>query len=462
MRAKSTTPPCPNCVLLEKKLAGMDARIAELEAQLKTHSGNSSKPPSSDPPWQKRPPKKRGRKKPGGQPGHPGACRSRLPPERVNHVVTYVPTACSQCQTPLSPTPAPNDPPPLWHQVSELSAQVAQVTEHQGHARTCSCCGTVTRAEIPADIQTRAMGPRLSAALSFLSGHAHCGKRTVQEIAETIFDTTISLGTIANLEQEMSAALEAPHTEALAAVRAAPVKNVDETGWSKQGKLCWLWLAATLTVAVFKIHAKRGKSGLKALLGGTVYGTVGSDRWGAYADLLSRQLCWAHLKRDFQKLFDFGAATKPIGRAGRRAVKDVFVLWHEFKAGRLDRATLKARMEPVKIRLQRALQRGRDGPDKKTKRFCKRLLKVYDALWTFVEKPGVEPTNNHAERMVRPAVLWRKNSFGCHSVAGCLFAERILTTVQTLRLQNRPVLDYLHRALSAHRAGQHLPTLVAA
>ena len=114
----------------------------------------------------------------------------------------------------------------------------------------------------------------------------------------------------------MSAALEAPHAEALAAVRAAPVKNVDETGWSKQGKLCWLWLAATLTVVVFKIHAKRGKSGLKTLLGRTVFGIVGSDRWGAYADLLERQICWAHLKRDFQKLFDLGGDTKPIGRGG--------------------------------------------------------------------------------------------------------------------------------------------------
>jgi transposase len=440
----------------------MEARLAELEAQVKTHSGNSSKPPSSDPPWQARQKKKRKGKKPGGQPGHPGVSRSRLPPERVNKVVTYLPSACEHCQTPLSPTPAPNDPPPSWHQVSELPVQVAEVTEHQGHARTCSCCGTVTRAEIPPDIRARAIGPRMAAALSFLSGHAHCGKRTVQEIAETVFDTPVSLGTIANLEQEMSAALEAPHAEALAAVRAAPVKNVDETGWSKQGKLCWLWLAATLTVVVFKIHAKRGKSGLKTLLGRTVFGIVGSDRWGAYADLLERQICWAHLKRDFQKLFDLGGDTKPIGRAGRRAVKEVFALWHEFKAGRLDRATLKTRMDLVKFRLLRALQRGRDGPDKKTKRFCNRLLKVYDALWTFVTKEGVEPTNNHAERMVRPAVLWRKNSFGCHSAGGCRFAERILTTVQTLRCQNRPVLDYLHRALSAHRADQPIPALVAA
>lgn len=89
------------------------------------------------------------------------------------------------------------------------------------------------------------------------------------------------------------------------------------------------------------------------------------------------------------------------------------------------------------------------------------MLKIYGALWTFSTAEGVEPTNNHAERMVRPAVLWRKGSFGNHSAAGCRFTERILTTVQTLNLQKRPVLDYLRRDLTAHRAGAKAPTLVA-
>ena len=215
-------------------------------------------------------------------------------------------------------------------------------------------------------------------------------------------------------------------------------------------------------MAVFQIHATRGKAGLKKLLGRCVRGIVCSDRWGAYTDLLKRQICWAHLKRDFQKLFELGADTKAIGRAGRRAIKETFAAWHEFKDGKIDRAALQARLQPVQKRLRNALHRGRDGPDKKTSRFCKRILKIYDALWTFAREEGVEPTNNHAERMVRPAVLWRKRSFGNRSVACCQFAERILTAVQTLRLQNRPVLDYLHRALVARRAGKASPSLLAA
>ena len=172
--------------------------------------------------------------------------------------------------------------------------------------------------------------------------------------------------------------------------------------------------------------------------------------------------CWAHLKRDFQKLWDLGTATQGIARSGRKAVKEVFAIWKDFKDGRIDRATLQARLQPVRRRFLKALQRGSTGEDKKTKRFCRRLLKVYDAMWTFAEVEGVEPTNNHAERMVRPAVLWRKGSFGNHSADGCRFTERIMTTVQTLRLQNRPVLDYLRSALIAHRTGAQAPALIAA
>jgi transposase len=83
-------------------------------------------------------------------------------------------------------------------------------------------------------------------------------------------------------------------------------------------------------------------------------------------------------------------------------------------------------------------------------------------LWTFTRREGVEPTNNHIDRLLRPGVLWRKNAFGCHSAAGCRFVERILTVVQTLRLQERPVLEFLHQAVRVHRQGQEAPRLLLA
>lgn len=475
---QSIPPSCPNCARLQKRVTELEALVAELQvlvaeqnakiealtARLNQNSSNSSKPPSSDVPWQKpastRPPTGR---KPGGQPGHPGHCHVRLPAERVNRVVHYVPRVCEHCHAPLPQQAGPNDPSPIWHQVTELPPALVEITEYQGQARTCPCCGHRTRAPIPPEIKAHTVGPNLAATLSYLSGRCHDSKRNIREIAETIFGVSLSLGTVAKLEQEMSAALEEPHAQARAAVQAAAIKNVDETGWAKGGKLCWLWVAATASVGVFQIHAKRSKDGLKALLG-EITGILGSDRFGAYAHLplSARQICWAHLKRDFQRLIDLGAATQPLGRAGRRVAKAVFGVWKDFKDGRIDRATLQTRLLPLRIRFHKTLRCESVGTDKKTRRFCRRLLKVYDALWTFAAIEGVEPTNNHAERMVRPAVLWRKACFGNHSLAGCRFTERILTAVQTLHLQKRPVLDYLRRALAAHRAGAPAPPLLAA
>jgi len=321
-----------------------------------------------------------------------------MPQDRVDHVVAYVPETCTRCRGPLPAEPQPGDPEPAWHQVAELPVLAAILTEHQAHARTCPQCGQLNHATIPGEVRAHTIGPRLAAVMSYLSGRHHRGKRGVQEIVQTVFEVPVSLGTVAALEQQTSAALTDAHDQARHAVGTAPVKNTDETGWSERGQKRWLWAAATATVAVFVIHVRRNFEGLKALLGETITGIVCSDRWAAYSKLPLhlRQICWAHLRRDFQK-----AAA-----------------------------------------------------------FCANLLALEPALWTFAQVEGVEPTNNHAERLLRSGVLWRKNAFGCHSEAGCRFAERMLTVVQTLRLQRRPVLDYLYRALVAHRSGAPAPALL--
>ena len=346
--------------------------------------------------------------------------------------------------------------------MAELPEVPAVVTEHQGHARTCPDCGHVTWATIPPEVLAHGFGPNLTATLTFLSGCCHDSKRTVEEIAETVFGVPFSLGSVANAEQEIAAALQEPYKQAEQAVQEAPVKNTDETGWALAGKLCWLWLAVTDSVAFFRICVGRGREALRELLGGDIQGVVSSDRWGVYGiiDLIRRQLCWAHLKRDFQKWVDWGGAAAAIGQSGLEAVKKVFYLWRDFREGALDRPGLQAALGPVCIDLYRALEAGLACPVAKAARFCRNLLEVYPALWTFARVEGVEPTNNRAERTLRPAVLWRKISFGNQSEAGCRFTERILTTVQTLRLQKRHVLTYLREALIAHRTAQPAPLLV--
>ena len=461
---------CLQCAILAKmveelqsQVKALQAEVRDLKARLNTHSGNSSLPPSANPPGAPKPPPKppTGRKS-GGQPGHPGHTRLRLPPERVSQVIHHVPKRCEECGADLPSNPAPNAPEPVWFQVAELPAMAAAITEHQAHGCQCDNCGHVTWAHIPARVLAHGFGPKLSAAVVFLSGRCHGSKRLVAEIVQTLFDVPISVGSICNIEAEASAALAPAHAQAEQAVRAATVKNADETGWSLAGKLCWLWLAVTQSVAFFKICAGRGRASFRELLGECLHGILCTDRWGVYniVDLAMRQLCWAHLKRDFQKWLDRGGEGLAVGRAGLEAVKQIFALWRDFRLGLIDRPGLRARLEPVCIELHAALEAGLNCADKRVRRFCHNILDVYPALWTFARVEGVEPTNNHAERTLRLAVIWRKISFGNHSEAGCRFTERILTVVQTLRLQKRNVMNYLEQTLAACRAGQAIPALV--
>ena len=462
---------CPGCLERDQRIAELERRVAELEAlvrdllgRLGANATNSSLPPSANPPAAPKPvAKKPTGKKAGGQPGHQAHLKRRLPPQRLHAVVPFVPHRCDHCHEPLPAHAGPDDPEPSWHQVAELPPMAAHVTEYQGHYRTCPGCGTLNHAAIPAPIKAHSVGPRLAATLAYLAGSHRLSKRGLEEVTEDVFDVPLSLGTIANLEAQTSAALADAHAEALQAVRAAPVKHVDETGWKVAGKLCWLWVAATGNVAAFLVHARRGWQALQALLGERIHGFVGSDRWSAYSRLspYCRQICWAHLKRDFQKLVDRGGPAARLGQKLQGIAEQVFEQWHLFRGGGIDRAGLQRRLDGPAQEFERLLKRGRRCADAKAATFCVNVLELVPAVWRFVVSAGVEPTNNHAERLLRRGVLWRKSSFGCHSVAGCRFVERLLTAVQTCRLQGRSVLQYLYEAVSAHRNNLPAPSLLS-
>lgn len=457
-------PACPGCRERDARIAVLEARVLALEGQVRDLL-DRLKPPqpprarAGQPPA---PPKKATGKKPGGQPGHPPHLKTLLPPERVTAVFEFVPEHCARCQAALPQGASPNDPPPSRHQLAELPLLAAEITEYQGQHRTCPCCGEVTHAPIPAELRAHSVGPRLTAALSYLAGCHGVSKRGVEEIAQALFAAPVALGTVANLEQEMSAALAAAHQEARQAVQQAPVKHVDETGWKENGKKRWLWVGAIKAVVAFVIHPLRNRTALCRLLGEVWDGILCSDRWCVYDGwpTLRRQLCWAHLKRNWETLAERGGKARRVAEACLDVARRVFEAWHLFRGGGCTWAGLDDRIAPLAVQLLQVLQQGGRSRDRRLARSCARLLKVYEGLWTFAVVPGVEPTNNHAERVQRRAVLWRRKSFGCHSAAGCRFAERILTAVQTLRLQGRSVLDFLSEAVHAHRNGAPSPQLV--
>jgi hypothetical protein len=169
-----------------------------------------------------------------------------------------------------------------------------------------------------------------------------------------------------------------------------------------------------------------------------------------------RQFCWAHLLRNFRGLEEAGGKARSLGVAGQNIVKAIFREWYRVRDGTLRRASLRRRLGPIRARLERLLQRHLNNPVPAARKIAKDLLKHCPALWTFASVEGIEPTNNAAERALRKAVLWRKNSFGSASREGSLFVERMLTVCESIRAQGRSILDFLVETISA--TGLRLPT----
>jgi transposase len=252
--------------------------------------------------------------------------------------------------------------------------------------------------------------------------------------------------------------------EAQAAVQQAAVVNMDEIGWRQEQQRAWLWTAVMTELTVFRIDRSRGGAAIDALLGSAFAGVVGSDRWSAYRRFPAerRALCYAHLKRDFQALVDRGGPAEPIGRWGLAEIERLFALWRRFRAGEFDRKVMQRRLVPLQARLGRLLRRGQEKADHKAAGLCRELRKWWPALWTFARVDGVEPTINGAERALRPAVLWRRGSFGSDSEAGSRFAARVLTAVASCRQQGRRLLDFLVAAGEAALQGSAPPSLLPA
>lgn len=454
------TPPAVQAVVLTlwEEVQILRARVAALEERLGQNSQNSSRPPSTDPPFLPKRQRKPSGRQPGGQPGHEGAGRFLKPPEDVDEVVEVKPEVCAGCGSKLKG----RDPHPIRHQVTELPPIHAKVTEYQLHTLPCARCGVSTAAGLPDGVPRGAFGVRIGALVSLFSGAYRISKRNVRDLLEDCFGVDLALGSICPLEQATSQAIAAPVEEALAYVQAQSVVNMDETGWRQDNRRAWLWTAVTALVSVFLIRASRGSKVVCELLGQTFKGVVGSDRWSAYSflPLRRRQVCWGHLKREFQAFVDRGGPSAPIGKALLTQVDQTFGWWYRVRDGTLARSTFKVYISPVRGRVRELLRQGQACAHSKTSATCREILKVEPALWTFVIKEGVEPTNNAAERALRHGVLWRKNSFGTQSEAGSRYVERVMTVVATLRQQKRNVLDYLTTACEAHLRGETPPSLL--
>ena len=344
-------------------------------------------------------------------------------------------------------------------QVWEIPPIRPEVVEHRGVAVRCPHCQELVK---PADLPRRAFGPRLAAIGGLLHGRYRLSMRETVGVFADVLGVPISAGSVPRLCREVGAALDKPYAAARDRVPTQPHANVDETGWKQAGERRWLWVAVTAVCTVFVVTKNRSAAVLMSLLGEAFAGVVSSDRYKAYLSIPieRRQVCWAHLKRNLRA---FAERSGPIGDWGKEAVgvlEEVFAAWHRFKRGEGDRPGLQAEIAPLREKVQTLLAQGAELPSWMVQAFCHDVAKLEPALWTFATVEGVEPTNNAAERALRPAVLWRKGCFGADSDTGNAFVATILTVAATCRQQNRPLLSYLTDVVVAHRANQPAPSLL--
>ncbi|MBA2371109.1 MAG: IS66 family transposase [Chloroflexi bacterium] len=443
----------------DAQIAKLVARVEELERRLSRNSQNSSTPPSQDPPGA--PERKRGKRsgrKQGGQPGHPGHGRPLFARGELDRVIDHWPErcGCGHCFSDEERNPCGS---PARHQVAELPAIAVELVEHRLQRLRCPECGERTTAPLPVAVPAGAFGPRLEAAVATLSVRNRLSRRDLVELLDELFGCALATGTVDAILQRTAAALAAPYESLRDEIQRAASVNVDETGWRLRGGKRTLWGAFSEQAAVFRIAPDRHEREARALLGERFAGIVGSDRWWAYntLDPANRQVCWSHLIRDFTFHAEGSAAQKQFGEAGLAIAKRLFESWEQFQDDG-DREALIIRVAPLKRELHALLLHGSQGKrQKRTWGLAKNLLKIWPALWTFTTVPGVEPTNNAAERGLRGAVIYRKLSLGSQSHAGERMIERLLSVSQTCRLQRRSLFAYLADVLTAKARDDPVP-----
>jgi transposase len=442
---------------LQRRVAALEVQLAKALELLGQNSSNSNKPPSSDPPNAKQgKAKKKGRRR-GGQKGHRGSRRELLPPEQVD----LFPAECENCWQPVPQVP---DHCAQRYQLTDLKPLAIHTTEWRRHAVVCPGCGYKTRAKYDPDVIPRsAFGPRLMAVVALLTGVYHLSRRQTVRLLRELLGVRMSLGAVSAIEKRVSDAVEPAVDEVMESARAAPVKHADGTTWLRSGTLLSLWVVATTAVTVFKVLPNGQKATLRDDLFGRVCGILVSDRATAlkFWAMRRRQVCWAHLVRKF---VSYSERDGPAGELGKELLEYtslLFEYWSLFRQGQLNRKTFIERMAPVRLQVEALLQRLRNAEIEGVSGSCADILEHREALWTFVEQRGVEPTNNHAERELRGLVMWRRRSFGSQSERGTRFAARMMTVAHTARKQGREILEFLTACCAPRPEGAAAPSLLA-
>ena len=439
---------------LVRLVADLQREIAWLHERVTLNSKTSSKPPSSDGPGSpNRAQRRASPRQRGAQKGHPGSYRALVDEAQVDQVIDCAAPAVCECGAPVVPAGEP-----VRHQVFEIPVVRAQVSEYRLHGGCCTACGKARRGVLPPGVPRGQLGPRALALIGVLGTRYHLTQGKVRDLLAQVLGLDFSVGAVSQAHGKVALALAEPVHEAARTLADAPVVHMDETRYPREGTTGqWVWGVVTPQVVVFNLLPSRARYVIHSLLGETPQGVVISDRYAAYAHLPAeqRQLCWAHLLRDFARISQRCGLP---GRIGAKLLGAGYVLFRWRQAGKSAQA-----FEPLQRRLRRALEQGAaQTACHRTAGTCANLLKSWTSLWTFLHHADVAPTNNDAERALRAIVVKRKISGPTRSRRGDLFIARGFSVIETCRRQGRDAFEYLQQAVTAWLHNVPAPSLVPA
>lgn len=451
---------------LEAQQATMLAAMEKLREELKKNSSNSNLPPSSDGPGAtsrgiRKSKKPKSKRKRGGQKGHKGSHRVLVDPSKVDAFEDFYPEACEACAGLLPQVP---DEAARRYQQVDLVRGGVHVVEYRRHGVECDC-GHTTMAPYDAQkVPASPFGPRLISVVTMMTGVFHLSRKNTQTFLREVFGLHMSTGAISQAEARVSAALVPASEQAHDEVLDALVKHTDATTWLLAGATMSLWTLCTTLTSVFRIFNDGARATIESMFSdnsGKQKGILNSDRASVFGfwPMALRQICWAHLLRLF---VGFSQRAGPEGAFGRELHEHavlVFDYWQEFISGERSREELRHVMSPVKRNFEALLKRIEKAEVRGLSGSCTNLLAHAPALWLFVDVPGVEPTNNLAERDLRSLVIWRKLCYGCQSERGLRFVERVMTVTMTLRKRGCDVLGFIERCVRARAEGVNAPSL---
>ena len=437
------------------QLDALREQVLLLQERVQLNSRNSSKPPSSDGPGAggaggNRAQRRASERKRGAQVGHKGSCRALLDEAQVDQIVNCQPAPVCECGAAVQTL----DDDPIRHQVFDTPPVAAVVNEYRRYVGRCTGCGKAHRGALPAGVPNGQIGPRALALVGTLGTHYHLTQHKIRDLLARLMGVDFSVGAISQAHGKVAQALHAPVAQIMKHVQQARVKQMDETRYPREGAGNWVWTVVTPKAVWYSVLPSRARYVATSLVGEKFKGILVSDRYAVYdyVDAKQRQLCWAHLIRDFTRISQRAGRA---GRVGRGLLAIGYLLF------RLRKDNKRAdQFEPMRKRAKRLLEQGAQGVCARTAKTCANLLKLWPAMWTFLNDATVPPTNNGAEQALRTVVLKRKISGPTRSTRGDQFIGQAFSVYETCRRQGRDLWGYMHEAVVAWIDGTAAPSLM--